>query len=148
MFVLVGNNWEQVFGKRVKDLRKARGWTQDELAQKLTAAGFPAKQTTITKIENGTRPTNVGEIATIAALLNTEIEVLFDRADDATPQQLQLQLTVLENQLKQVEDDRDRLLKQLALLDHEHESMLAEQRELAAALGAIGDLTADVKQVD
>ncbi|MCW2651571.1 MAG: hypothetical protein QOE41_4618 [Mycobacterium sp.] len=50
-------NVEEVFGTTVKDLRRARGWTQEELAKRLTAAGYPMHQTTVAKMESGTRPT-------------------------------------------------------------------------------------------
>lgn len=77
--------WEQMFGVRVKDLRTARGWTQDDLAKRMTSAGYQMHQTTVAKMESGARPTNVGEVAALAAIFGIPIGRLFsdDAADDA-----------------------------------------------------------------
>ena len=130
--MLVGNKWEQMFGARVKQLRKARGWTQDELARRLTAAGFPTGQTTVAKMESGDRPTSVGEIATIAELFETPVGVLFDRPDD---DDVAVRLPVVEARVKQLDHDRNQLREQLAARDAEHEAAVAEYQKLAAAFG-------------
>lgn len=69
--------WEETFGRRVKELRSARGWTQGDLAQRLTAAGYQMHQSTVAKMESGVRPTNVGEIAALAAIFGVPIGHVF-----------------------------------------------------------------------
>lgn len=73
--------WEHRFGRRVKDLRLERGWTQDELAKRLNGAGYSMHQTTVAKMESGARPTSVGEMAALAAIFGMSIDRLF--SDDA-----------------------------------------------------------------
>ena len=75
-------HWERMFGVRVKDLRQARGWTQGDLAQRLTAAGYPMHQTTVAKMEGGSRPTNVGEVAALAAIFGIPIGSVFSEVED------------------------------------------------------------------
>jgi transcriptional regulator with XRE-family HTH domain len=85
-FVRVGNDearyWERVFGARVKELRAAEGWTQDDFAKRVTAAGYPMHQTTVAKLESGSRPTSVGEIAALAAIFRIPIGSFFATVDD------------------------------------------------------------------
>jgi transcriptional regulator with XRE-family HTH domain len=65
------------FGGRVRTFRKARGWSQEELAQVL--ANFHKvvlHQTTVAKLESGTRPTNVPEIFALASALGVSYDEL------------------------------------------------------------------------
>jgi transcriptional regulator with XRE-family HTH domain len=73
----MANEWEKLFGKRVQDLRVAMGWTQEELAQRMTDAGHPMHQTTVTKLEKGTRPTSVAEVGALSTLFDVPIGALF-----------------------------------------------------------------------
>lgn len=70
-------NWERMFGVRIKDLRQAQDWTQGDLAARMTSAGYPMHQTTVAKIESGSRPTNVGELAALAAIFGVPIGDIF-----------------------------------------------------------------------
>lgn len=128
-FVRVGNIWEQRFGGRVKDLRQARGWTQDELAQQMTAAGYPLHQTTVAKLENGSRPTNVGEIAAFAMIFDISIAALFDPSDEDAP--MHQQLMGLAYRLAGISNEKNRLKDRLAELETERVSTEVEYRDLA-----------------
>ena len=67
---------EQVLGKRVAELRQARGWSQDELARRMTDAGFHWRQTTVAKTEKADRPVRVNEAATLMQLFGVDIDYL------------------------------------------------------------------------
>jgi transcriptional regulator with XRE-family HTH domain len=58
--------WETSFGGKVCQWRQARNWSQDDLADRLRRQGFDMHQTTVAKIERGTRPLRVAEAAAIA----------------------------------------------------------------------------------
>jgi transcriptional regulator with XRE-family HTH domain len=58
--------WEKSFGEKVRQWRRARNWSQDDLAHRLRSRGFDMHQTTVAKIERGTRPLRVAEAAAIA----------------------------------------------------------------------------------
>lgn len=56
----------EAFGARVRRLRRERGWSQNELRRRLAPLGWRVGQTTITKLENGDRPTPVEEAWALA----------------------------------------------------------------------------------
>ncbi|MGY1845534.1 helix-turn-helix domain-containing protein [Modestobacter sp. SYSU DS0875] len=67
---------EFVIGQRIRALREAQGMSQAQLGQKLASLGFPMEQPTVYKLEKGTRPIRVNEVAAAAAVLGVEIEDL------------------------------------------------------------------------
>lgn len=84
-----GQHWQGVVGARVRELRQARGWTQSDLAQRLTAVGEGMHQTTIAKLEGGSRPTTVSELASLASVFSVPLAFFFDETD-ATRERLEL----------------------------------------------------------
>lgn len=60
--------WEKNFGDKVRQWRRERNWSQEDVADKLRSQGFDMHQTTVAKIERGTRPLRVAEAAAIAAI--------------------------------------------------------------------------------
>lgn len=83
-------HWERMFGVRVKDLRQSRGWTQDDLAKRMTSAGYQMHQTTVAKMESGARPTSVGEVAALAAIFGMPIGSVFSDDDEVDQMLLRL----------------------------------------------------------
>lgn len=57
------------FGRKVRELRIAAGLTQQQLAERLSRAGRSYHQTTVAKLEKGTRPTTLDELAPLASAL-------------------------------------------------------------------------------
>lgn len=82
----MGNTEEErlarAFGEQVRELRTAHGWTQVELAKRMTEAGYTMRQTTIAKIEAGSRPTSVPEVVAMAKTLDVTVSSLFSKAMD------------------------------------------------------------------
>ena len=69
------------FGKRVRDERERRGWSQEELAKRLTDKGIPVYASTIAKIESKEKPraARLGEAAGIADLFGVSLDSLLGR---------------------------------------------------------------------
>jgi XRE family transcriptional regulator, regulator of sulfur utilization len=63
---------QEQFGSRVRDLRKKRGWTQEQLAE---AAGH--HWTYVGGIERGERNVTLQVVADIARALDVDIKELF-----------------------------------------------------------------------
>lgn len=61
--------YETQFGVKLRDWRKARGWSQARVADELGYRGFEMHQTTVAKIENGTRPLRVAEAVAISDVM-------------------------------------------------------------------------------
>lgn len=76
------------FGKVLKEHREHRGWTQPQMAEKLTEHGVqPMHDTTVAKIEAGTRSVRINEAVAIADLLGVPLDALLGRRssrDDET----------------------------------------------------------------
>jgi transcriptional regulator with XRE-family HTH domain len=63
-------------GRALRRLRTARGWSQEEVAQRMKAYGYDFHQTTVAKIEAAQRPIRVRELADLAALYGVEVHEL------------------------------------------------------------------------
>lgn len=64
----------EILGRKIEDLRKAKGMTQEELAKK---AGFSGRAA-INNIEKGHSGINVGRLPDLARALGVDPLVLFD----------------------------------------------------------------------
>ncbi len=69
---------EERFGQQVRDLRRTRGWSQMDLAVRMTNAGFVLHQAQISKMELGCRPIRLDEADAIARLLGVHLRALLD----------------------------------------------------------------------
>lgn len=68
---------EATVAKSVRRLRESRGISQKELGAGLLPYGFGMQQRTVAKLEAGTRPLRLNEIAAIAAYFDVPIESLW-----------------------------------------------------------------------
>ena len=66
----------ETFGVKVRELRKARGWTQTKLMDELGLLGIEFTQTIVSKIEGADRPTSVDEVTAIATLFGVTFNTL------------------------------------------------------------------------
>jgi transcriptional regulator with XRE-family HTH domain len=71
-------SWEKRFGEVVRRWRQSRGWSQEDVAEKLRHQGFEMHQTTIAKIERGTRPLRVAEADAIAEVFKMPVMAVFE----------------------------------------------------------------------
>jgi transcriptional regulator with XRE-family HTH domain len=69
--------WEKSFGDKVRQWRRERNWSQEEVADQLRRLGFDMHQTTVAKIERGTRPLRVAEAAAIATIFRVSPLAVF-----------------------------------------------------------------------
>jgi transcriptional regulator with XRE-family HTH domain len=63
-------------GRALRQLRMARGWSQEEVARQMKAYGYDFHQTMIAKVEAAQRPLRVRELADFAALYGVEAHEL------------------------------------------------------------------------
>jgi transcriptional regulator with XRE-family HTH domain len=97
---------EQLVGRQVRLLRQGRGWSQQEVAEKMRAFGYKWSQATVTRLESATRPIRVNELADLAMLFSVPATQFLD----SKIQELAW-------------DDLD-------ALEHEVEKLTAERREV------------------
>src|SRR5260370_21645909 len=65
---------EQRFAANLRLLRERQGISQVKLAQEMAARGWPWRQQTVTRLENGQRMIRFGEATALAEILNTPLE--------------------------------------------------------------------------
>lgn len=68
-------------GTRIKTVRKFRGFTQEQLAEKLDYS----QKATISKLENGHQAPSVDVLMKLAEVLHTSVEYLTLRTDEMEP---------------------------------------------------------------
>jgi transcriptional regulator with XRE-family HTH domain len=116
------------FGVRVREHRKHADMSQMDLAHKLTSVtGRRYHQTTVGRIENGTRPTSAGELFVLAALLGIAPADLLPDTGDRRFIQMSAQIAI---HTQEVADAEERL---------------AEAKQRYAALTSRGELTNTVE---
>jgi transcriptional regulator with XRE-family HTH domain len=67
---------EATFARRLRELRLTADTTQQQLADRMTAAGYKMGHSTISKIETGDRPVTIGEAIQFAAELGVDLPAL------------------------------------------------------------------------
>lgn len=60
----------------LREQRRARGWSQQDVADAMSELGFSWQQTTAAKSEAAERPVPLDEAAALAALLGTSVDAL------------------------------------------------------------------------
>jgi transcriptional regulator with XRE-family HTH domain len=71
-------SWEKRFGEVVRGWRQERGWSQEDVAEKLRHQGFEMHQTTVAKIERGVRPLRIAEAAALAEVFGMPFAAVFE----------------------------------------------------------------------
>ncbi len=59
----------EVFRSRLREVRRLKGWTQQELSDALKAVGVKLDASAITRLEGGTRGVTLDDVVAIAAVL-------------------------------------------------------------------------------
>jgi transcriptional regulator with XRE-family HTH domain len=65
---------EQRFAANLRLLRERQGMSQVKLAHEMAARGWPWRQQTVTRVENGLRMIRFGEATALAEILHTPLE--------------------------------------------------------------------------
>src|SRR6478752_441284 len=71
-------SWEKRFGEVVRGWRQDRNWSQEDVVEKLRHQGFEMHQTTVAKIERGTRPLRLAEASALAEVFDMPIMAVFE----------------------------------------------------------------------
>ena len=78
----IGNTRDDYFSKRLRAEREQRGWSQADMAKRLSAKDIPMHWTTIAKIEAGDRSVRIVEAVGIADLFDVPLDALLGRSAD------------------------------------------------------------------
>ena len=140
-----GNNTESqspsdisdgIFARQLLKLRKMAGLTQEQLAERMTAAGNAMHRSAIAKIESGDRSVPVGEAVQFAEVLGVDLdELTTERSRDtvrdrALQERADAQIRV--RSLQHLATERhERLEEAQFLYEHAAKQLEQAQRELS-----------------
>ena len=100
---------EKILGQKVRQLRTERGWTQEQLAEKLNCLGWTMHQTTVAKLEAGARPIRIAEADALALAFGLPIEAMWYLPVAGEP----WSMTAMRSRLKNIDEFIDVLEDQL-----------------------------------
>ena len=72
---------EQLVARQVRLLRQGRGWSQQEVAEKMRAYGYQWSQATVTRLESASRPIRLNELADLAILFSVPVTQFLESRD-------------------------------------------------------------------
>jgi transcriptional regulator with XRE-family HTH domain len=96
----------QRLGLLIRAKREAKGWSQERLASEMAARGFPWRQSTLTRIENGQRNILWDEAIAVALLLGFNLGEAEPAAFDL--QRAEVHYEELQSELQHAIEERDR----------------------------------------
>lgn len=115
-------------GRRVRELRQARGWSQTDLATHLRPYGFDLTQSTVAKLEAGARPTRLDELDALAAVLGVPLADLIRDPDQYGTRDEE----VLQREVYRIEASIEGVRETIRAVDLRIAAAAAERHELRA----------------
>lgn len=119
---------EQVVGQRIKALRGIRGWSQQELAARMTASGYSWRQTTVTKTESAERPLRVNEAVQLSSVFGVPIGEFLAMTSAGGASDLAALISAAARRVRECERVKERADSELAEARREMERLMAAVR--------------------
>ena len=116
-----GAEEEMHFIASVKRIREELGWSQGELAKRMSDSGWEGfHQTTISRIEKGERPVRLGEARGLAKALGALVgQMILPDEESKTLRDLELSVMRVEQAAKDLAYSAHDLLGQQTVLEHD-----------------------------
>jgi transcriptional regulator with XRE-family HTH domain len=136
---------ERSLCQQVARHREERGWSQAELARRLSAIGFDMHQTTVAKLEAGKRPLRVAEALALAQVFGLPLLAMFHmpvKGEDHGMDYMRDRLKVIDDRLEKAGDQIMRTVDAFAKTYAEWSAerlIVADNMRRAAAKQARGD---------
>ena len=129
---------EDFFRKQLRKERERLGWSQADLAEKLSKAGVPMIHTTIAKIEGGDRAVRVDEAAGIAEALDVPLDWMLGRQTTGPAAEMRYALRKLQETAQDTITDLNAMLQALNDWDTDTFPLAFDGKE---------EIDADIKEV-
>lgn len=124
---------EQLAGQELKRLRNERGWSQEEVARRMTASGYDWHQTTVGRTESAARPLRVNEAVVLATIFEVPITQLLVPAA--------MKLSDVEGEIKDTEEALAEVKKMLEEFQLKMEEFSAIQHHVTETYRKITSAT-------
>jgi transcriptional regulator with XRE-family HTH domain len=119
---------EQLVARQLRLLRQGRGWSQQEVAEKMRAYGYRWSQATVTRLESASRPIRLAILYGIPVAQFLQSDVPEFEWDD---------LGALEREITNLTAQRDGLRERMEAADAAASSLERERAEAAAYIARI-----------
>jgi transcriptional regulator with XRE-family HTH domain len=145
----IPDDTEQRFAANLRLLRERQGISQVKLAQEMAARGWPWRQQTVTRLENGQRMIRFGEATALAEILDTPLE-RFTRAgpEAAEAERLAAFGARLHHFYETVADTVSRLLDEQRMAEQARATHSQSQMEFVQEAVAVLDAQIEAYEVD
>ena len=127
---------ERAFGEKIRQMRVERGWSQDDLAEKMAGLGFNMHQTTIAKIEGAKRPLRVAELFALSTIVRVPVPAIFYMRMRGAP-------PMLESMRERVERADEAIAHAKEQMEHYFQQMVYYREERDEIVKAVGDAARD-----
>lgn len=143
---------EAIFASRIRHLRRARDWSQTDLAKRMQDLGFAFHQNTVSRIESGAQSVTLNEAAALAMIfgvsadellqpdqsedelnrLSADLDAVTERLHDIDAQLAQATHEMMrhEQAVRQAQDHLDSLRHQQAMLAGQRDALAAHRHSL------------------
>lgn len=120
--------WERDFGEKVKQWRNNCGWSQEQVAAGLRHLGFDMHQTTVAKIERGTRPLRVAEAVALAHVFRVPALAIFEGdGPEGQPEDI----ATLQRQLARAKESAERRREEIDYAAKDYAAEVSRVAQLA-----------------
>lgn len=116
---------EELAGQELKRLRTERGWSQEEVARRMTSSGYDWHQTTVGRTESAARPLRVNEAVLLAAIFEVPITQLLVPAA--------MKISDIDTEISAIEETLDHIGKMAAEFQSKVDYVAAVQQEINEA---------------
>lgn len=124
-------SWERTFGEKVRQWRQARNWSQEDLAAELRQLGFDMHQTTVAKLEKGSRPLRVAEAAAISTIFGVPaLAVFLEPPPEGTP----MTLEAMHRNLQQTEEHLESMRQSIYKMAMAYADVVMKSAEMTRVL--------------
>jgi transcriptional regulator with XRE-family HTH domain len=143
-------NPETVVARNVRQIREARGISQQQLGKDLAFFGVGMHQTTVAKLEAGSKPLRLNEVAAIAHYFDVPVESLWEWSikdvDELAEQGLVTMIELLQADLKDARGEADVIVRAVAMQTAVLGGLETDQREVELRQKELTTRLADLEQ--
>jgi transcriptional regulator with XRE-family HTH domain len=127
---------DEIFARRLRALRETAGLTQQQLADRMSAAGNRMHRSAVAKIESGDRMVSIGEAMQLAVVLGIDLaDLVTDRATHAENEKIHRARVVAQAKVRDLQyqlAQRTKLLQDdQLLLENTADQLKAAEKDLA-----------------
>jgi transcriptional regulator with XRE-family HTH domain len=123
---------EELVGEQLRQLRKARGWSQEDVARKMSALGFGMHQSTVGRLESAQLPLRLNEAIALASLYGTSLDALLGGTTGMDAETLDEEIRKTEEQLRQAADEHQEIWRRLGDIEAEEAGLQANRDAMSA----------------